>query len=805
MRSGAEKPTDPPKTAGRRNRWRRLAGRVGILMAAAVILAVAGFLAADALFPVALPDPGDGFAVTVVAADGTPLRSFPDSAGVWRYPITSADVSPRYLDALIHYEDRFFRYHPGVNPGSLLRAAWQYLKTGTPQTGGSTLTMQVARIFHPHNRSIPGKLRQIFRAVQLEWHLTKDEILSLYLNYAPFGGPIEGVQAASYAYLGKPAAELSHAEAALLAVLPQAPTRLRPDRHPDRAARARNKVLDRMVKFGVWDRLTAADAKMEQVMPWFNRHPLTAPLLARRLKGEAEPGRPLRTTIEMDIQTIVAERVRRHVAATPAGTSAAALVVENRELSVRAYVGSADFLDNSRYGHVDMVRADRSPGSTLKPFLYAFALEEGLIHSESLLVDAPISFSGYRPGNFTRSFSGPVSAAEALMRSLNLPAVDLLDRLTPRFFDARLRQGGLHLRYPAHAGPNLSAILGGAGISLEDLVAAFTAFGRDGLAGTLRFTPNAPLRERRMMTPGAAWIIRRILASQPRPDGRRMPAGRVHLDRSRDVAWKTGTSYGFRDAWTVGVTDRYTVGVWVGRPDGTPSPGQYGRATAAPLLFALIDSLPRHHGPAPPIPETVNRTEICWPLGSQPNGPDDPHCHLKKTAWTLNGVVPPTLPDRTDRHWTPNPMTILVNPETGLRVEADCQVDDSDIREVARWPRTATPWLTPRQRRLSRIPGLDPLCGRPAPIRAETVRIMGIEPGTVLRPPGESTRPPSITLMAQGGQGRLFWLLDGALIAQTGVSEPRIYSFRRPGRYRLAVMDLSGNSDAVELTVLAGG
>ncbi|MEW5725892.1 MAG: penicillin-binding protein 1C, partial [Thermodesulfobacteriota bacterium] len=513
--------------ARRENRGRK--NSLLTLFGAALLAPLALFLGLDALFPPDLPGRGKGFAVAVAAEDGRPLRSFPDQGGVWRYPVRPADVSPLYLEALVNYEDRWFRIHPGVNPWALGRALAAYLGNGRVVMGGSTLTMQVARILHPHARTVPGKLYQVFRALQLELYLSKDEILTLYLNYAPFGGPLEGVEAASYAYLGKSSRDLSHAEAALLAVLPQAPSRLRPDRHPARAARARDKVLDRMARFGVWDRRVVEDAKIEKVAARFEPRPLAAPLLAWRLKARAGPFAPVRTFIDPTLQANIADLVKSFAAQTPPRTSAAVLVVENKTLAVRAYIGSADFLDQDRFGHVDMIRACRSPGSTLKPFLYGFALEEGLIHSESLLVDAPFSFKGYRPGNFQEGFSGPVSAAEALRRSLNIPAVDLLDRLDPKYFDARLRQGGLHLQYPPQGGPNLAMILGGVGASLEDLVSAYTALARDGLAGRPRYTKDEPRRERRMLSPGAAYIIRRILQDQGRPD---LPGGRLVLSRS---------------------------------------------------------------------------------------------------------------------------------------------------------------------------------------------------------------------------------------------------------------------------------
>ncbi|MBF0531218.1 MAG: penicillin-binding protein 1C, partial [Deltaproteobacteria bacterium] len=568
--------------------------------------------------------------------------------------------SPLYLEALINYEDRWFYYHPGINPWSLIRAAVNYIRHGQVITGGSTLTMQVARILEPHDRTITGKLRQIFRAIQLELHYSKTDILTMYLNYAPFGGPIDGVQAACYTYLSKSASELSHAEAALLAVLPQAPSRLRPDRHSRSAAKARDKVLDRLVQVGIWTGEAAREAKMEKVVWRFEARPLLAPLLAQHLRSRAYSSSPVRTTLDVGWQQIVADQVQQYIMTMPAHTSAAALVVENSKMTVKAYVGSADFLDDSRFGHVDMVRAYRSPGSLLKPFLYALALEEGLIHSESLLVDAPTSFSGYRPLNFSEGFSGPVSAGEALNRSLNIPAVDLLDRIGPNFFDARLKQGGLTLKYPHQGTPNLSMILGGVGTSLEDLVGAYSALAREGLAAKPRYTLDSSLKERRMMSPGAAYIIRKIMQENPRPD---RSAGR--LDSKQPIAWKTGTSYGYRDAWAVGVTDNYTVGIWVGRPDGTPSPGQYGRATAAPLLFRLMESLPRKSIPAGPVPESVRRVEVCWPLGGPAEQQDDRLCHQRRTAWILNNAVPPTFPDRMDQHWLSNPVTVMNNPQTG--------------------------------------------------------------------------------------------------------------------------------------------
>ncbi|MBS1209497.1 MAG: penicillin-binding protein, partial [Proteobacteria bacterium] len=355
-------------------------------------------LALDQFFPPPLPRDEPG--LVVVAEDGTPLRSWPSTDGVWRYPITLDQVSPLYLQALIGYEDRWFYRHPGVNPLSLLRAAVQWIRHGHIVSGGSTLTMQVARIIDPPGRSILGKLRQILRALQLESRLSKREILTLYLNHAPMGGIVEGVEMASRMYLGKPSAHLTQAEAALLVVLPQSPSLLRPDRAAARAQLARDKVLLRMAELGIWGPVAVQDARMEPVGANPLRPQWLAPLAAERLRQQArfqkKHGRfaVLRSTLRPEMQSTLERMLLDRIEQLPPKVSMAAMVMESDSLAIRAYAGSADFGDAKRFAHVDMVRGVRSPGSTLKPFLYALALDEGLIHSESLLADAPQSFAG---------------------------------------------------------------------------------------------------------------------------------------------------------------------------------------------------------------------------------------------------------------------------------------------------------------------------------------------------------------------------------------------------------------------------
>ncbi|GAA4799237.1 penicillin-binding protein 1C [Lysobacter hankyongensis] len=765
---------------------------------------LSSLLLLDLVFPPQLPKARDT-STLVVARDGTPLRAFADADGVWRYPATPESVSPLYLEALLHYEDRWFWRHPGVNPIALLRAGGQLLTSGEVVSGGSTLTMQVARILDAkrtsHTRTPFRKLRQILRALQLEAHLSKREILILYLERAPYGGTIEGVEAASWAYLGKPASRLSMAEAALLAVLPQSPSRRRPDRHPEAAQAARDKVLDRMAALGVWSRAEVDDARIEPVVSRQLQSPMTAALLAQRLRAAHPKAARIVSTIDPNLQRTLEERVAAYFSTLPERTSAALLVVDNATMEARAYVGSLRFGDEARLGHVDMVQAWRSPGSTLKPFLYGMAIDDGLIHSESLLIDAPQNFGDYRPGNFGESFNGPVGAAQALRLSLNVPAVDLLDRVGPQRFAARIDHAGLALKFPDDAKPNLALILGGTGARLEDLVGAHAAFNRNGIAGRVRYTPRDAAIDRRVLSPGAAWIVREILESNPRP-GELEQYDRGTRPR---VAWKTGTSYGFRDAWAVGGTRRYTVGVWVGRPDGTPLPGQYGAITALPLLFEVVDALPGGNRDAARVPPPANVAEIdiCWPLGIAAEGLPASLCQRRRKAWTLDGVVPPTFAERGARLWNAGRERFEIDTDTGRRVSAVCSLPHRvEPREIARWPALASPWLSAETRHASILPPLADDCMADGRDADEELRIDGMNDGaTLARAPG-SVHAVRLSLRALGTERNVQWLLDGRWIGETAGRATLVRDFGEPGAHTLTALADSGAWTRIEFRVL---
>jgi penicillin-binding protein 1C len=543
-----------------------------------LLLAAAAVGWVVALGPVPL-DAVKEVSTTIVDRKGRLLRAYAMDDGRWRLPVKVSDVDPLYLDVLLAFEDKRFRQHAGVDPLALGRAAWQLATHGRIVSGGSTITMQVARLIEPRrDRSVAAKLRQIVRAIQLERMLSKDEILDLYLTLAPFGGNLEGVRAATLAYFGKEPKRLSLAEAALLAALPQSPERRRLDRHPDAAQEARDRVLDRMIEIG---RVSAGDArraKAEAVPRRRKPMPILAPHVTDHVMMRNDGLPHIALTLDGNLQTSLEALARDRADALGPEISVGLIVVDNASGDVLARVGSPGYFDARRAGQVDMTRAVRSPGSTLKPFIYGLAIEDGLVHPESLIDDRPIRYGSYAPENFDMTFQGTVTVRKALQLSLNVPAIALLDRVGPHRLTSRIRQAGGELVLPKDETPGLAMGLGGVGVTLADLVQLYAGFPRLGGTVPLRERLDEPRDEtarRRLMDPAAAWHIGHVLMGTPPPENG------VH----NRIAFKTGTSYGYRDAWSIGFDGRYTIGVWVGRPDGSPVAGLLGRTAAAPILF----------------------------------------------------------------------------------------------------------------------------------------------------------------------------------------------------------------------------
>ncbi len=586
--------------AGRGSRKLRSAVIATLLFALLVSGAAAWWIAA--LGPPSLGKDIE-FSTRVVDRNDRLLRAYATSEGRWRLPAQTADVDPRFFDILLATEDKRFRVHHGVDPLALMRAAWQLATSGRIRSGGSTLTMQVARLLEPrHGRSFSAKLRQIVRAIEIERALSKDEILTLYLDLAPYGGNIEGIRAASLAYFGKEPHRLSLGEAALLVALPQAPEGRRPDRSPEAALNARNRVLEHFAMSGSVPADEIALAKAEPAPSGRRPMPMLAPHAADEAVASAPPGSSVRLTIDAELQKHLEElaRDRSRTLALTLGSdiSLAILVVDDATGAVEAHVGSPDYFDMRRAGQVDMTEALRSPGSTLKPFIYGFGFEDGFIHPETLIDDQPARYGAYAPRNFDFTFQGTVTVRKALQQSLNLPALAVLDQVGASRFTARLTQAGVALALPPGEPPGLAIGLGGAGIKLTDLVMLYAGVARLGAVVPLSeraVSTSQPRQDRRLMEPVAAWYVGNILLGTPPPDNG--APGRI--------AFKTGTSYGYRDAWSLGFDGRHTVGVWVGRPDGAPVPGLIGRAAAAPILFDVFARLPTLQAALPRAPEGV--------------------------------------------------------------------------------------------------------------------------------------------------------------------------------------------------------
>ncbi|MDI1264487.1 MAG: penicillin-binding protein 1C, partial [bacterium] len=559
-------------------RWRRF-------RQAAAISAVAGLIAAGAfaswivsLGPLPL-EQARKVSTTIVDRNGKLLRAFAMADGRWRLPVEAKSaVDPGYLKLLLTYEDRRFYEHRGVDPLALGRAALQLATRGEIVSGGSTITMQLARLMEPRReRSVSAKLRQMVRAVQIERQLNKDEILDLYLALAPFGGNLEGIRAASIAYFGMEPKRLTLAESALLVALPQSPERRRLDRHPQAAHAARDRVLARMVEEGVVSPEDAAQAKSAAVPGLRKPMPILAPHSSDAAMAVVKDTPIIRLTLDGSLQKTLEALARDRAITQGPNISVAIIAVDNESGDVLARVGSSDYFDERRAGQVDMTRAVRSPGSTLKPFIYGLAFEDGFVHPESLIDDRPTRFGSYAPENFDMTFQGTVPVRKALQLSLNVPAIALLDRVGSSRLSSRLKQAGGNLVLPKDEAPGLAMGLGGVGVTLQDLAQLYAGLARLGSAKPLREIMLAkddrePLR---LMDQVAAWQVGNVLIGTPPPENG------VH----NRIAFKTGTSYGYRDAWSVGFDGKITIGVWVGRPDGAPVPGLVGRTAAAPILF----------------------------------------------------------------------------------------------------------------------------------------------------------------------------------------------------------------------------
>ena len=564
------------------------------------------FFTLDFFFPVQTTVP---YSTIITARDGSILHAFLSRDDKWRMYAELSEITPTLRDAILFKEDKYFRYHPGFNPVAMLRAAGRNLLTGRRTSGASTITMQTVRLLEPRDRTYGNKLLELFRAVQLEVHYSKDEILQLYLNLIPYGGNIEGLKSASLLYFGKPPVLLSLAELTTLTIIPNRPSSLRLGVRNALIVQERNRWLDRFRRATLFDEEILTDAQNEPLKAYRREAPQLAPHLARRLRAE-NPNTPIvRSTLNPTIQATAEQLILRYADRIRAVNihNAAVLVVDNKTREVVAYVGSSDFTNAFDGGQVDGIRAVRSPGSALKPLLYGLAFDAGVITPKTKLADVPTNFGNYEPDNYDRRFNGPVTAEFALANSLNIPAVALLKEIGTSTLIATLQKAGFSAIKKQKKDLGLSMILGGCGVTLEEMTRLYTALANGGKLNELKTkAPPAPEGGATgdsnsgaskappsgaggaILSPEAAYLVTHTLTQITRPDLPNNFDNSYHLPR---IAWKTGTSYGRRDAWSMGYNQRYTIGVWVGNFSGVGVAELSGANTATPLLFQLFNVL----------------------------------------------------------------------------------------------------------------------------------------------------------------------------------------------------------------------
>jgi len=758
-------------------------------VAALVLLAVGGLWlgASRPPFPLAaLTPPG---ATVVAARNGVPLRLYlaPDEA--WRFPTRLTAIAPILPRLVVAAEDRHFYRHPGVNPLSLARAAVSNLRAGHVVSGGSTITMQLARLAEPKARTLWAKCREALAALALERRLSKNAILERYLNMAPYGGNIVGIGAASMLYCGKTPDRLSLAEAALFAVLPRAPNALDPVRHPRRAKAARDALLAALARRGVIPAADAAAAMAAPVPRKLMEPPFVAPQfcdLARETAGSAVR---VDTTLDPALQKVAADilRGRKSALAAQGIGAVAAVVLDVASRDVLAMVGSTDFFGDARFGQINGATIRRSPGSALKPFLYAMATDAGLIFPQSQLLDIPTAFGGYKPKNYDGLFRGRVTTEQALTASLNVPAVRLLNEVgTARFLDQLRKEGLSTLDKPA-AYYGLSLVLGGGEVTLLSLTNAYADLAGGGEHRPPKLLAGPAGAATRLFSPEASALVTEMLAKVERPD---LPTSWERALAVPAVAWKTGTSYGHRDAWAVGYSADKVVGVWVGNMDGTPVKGISGAVHAGPILFELFRAVEPHGSRlATPSWCNIREVEVCAESRQLP-GPD---CPRRVTARIIPGVT----------HLGPCPVhrRQLVDAATGQALSADCLgsheatsvvVPRYPAELVSYWRAVGIPFEAP--------PAPAPGCGAPAGPGPRVVSPSAATPYVFRRDVPASLQRIALAAAAPADSRRLSWYVDGELAAQ-GPPGDRLFWEPSPGRHRVVCVDDQGRSDAVTVGV----
>ncbi|MFN8349043.1 MAG: penicillin-binding protein 1C [Spirosomataceae bacterium] len=767
------------------------------------------FLLVDLLFPFKV---NPRYSTLVAAADGTVLHAFLNDDDKWRLYTELDEITPTLRHTILHKEDNYFYYHFGVNPVALGKALVRNITTGKRTSGASTITMQVVRLLEPRRRTYASKLIEIGRALQLEWHYSKDEILQLYLNLIPYGSNIEGMKSASMLYFGKPPQLLSLAEITTLTIIPNRPSSLRLGRKNAYITQERNKWLRRFGQAKLFDSQVIEDALNEPLNAYRREAPKAAPHWAIRLKKEYKGLPIIRSTLVPNRQAQAEQMTRNYVNRLRAMNihNAAVIVVNNQTMNVEAYVGSADFNNPYDGGQVDGIRAVRSPGSTLKPLLYAVAFDKGLITPKSAVNDVPTNFGGFEPENFDRRFNGKVTIEFALANSLNIPAVKTLKDLTPSVLIDYLKKADFQTVKKQSKDLGLSMILGGCGVTLEELTRLFAAFANEGAIQPLRYTADSksagstssqpfsffekglnkvPLLQGegfrvRLISPESAFLITNILTQITRPDLPNNFDNTYHLPR---IAWKTGTSYGKKDAWSIGYNKQFTVGVWIGNFSGMGVPELNGANIATPLLFDIFNALDYNSpkGWFKPAADVIQR-KVCAESGDVPSE----FCTHQIRDYAIMGISP----TRPCQHlkW------VFTDPAARLSYCTECLPDSGYVRRL--YPNLAPELIAYNELHripYQRIPPHNPACTRV--LDAGAPLIVSPNDGSEYFLEGQQLQ---LACQAANDVREVYWYVNDRLVQKANPQTP-LFITPPLGKVKISCSDDKGRNTDIRIKVMA--
>ncbi|TAG24695.1 MAG: penicillin-binding protein 1C [Cytophagia bacterium] len=771
--------------------WKKYKRAMGVVLAPFLL-----FLIADFAFPFVV---NPRYSTLVTAADGTTLHAFLNPNDKWRLYTTLPEITPLLRNTFLFKEDKYFYYHAGFNPVAMGRALVRNLTTGRRTSGASTITMQVVRLLQPRARTYTSKIVELLRALQLEWHFSKDEILQLYLNLIPYGSNIEGIKSASLLYFGKPPQLLSLAEITTLTIIPNRPSSLRLGRKNAFVVQERNKWLARFKRSHLFENQTIDDAIGEPLVAFRRPAPALAPHLAIRLKQTFRQQPIIQTTLQMKSQSAVEQLVQNYVNRLRGMNihNAAVVVVNNQNMAVEVYVGSSDFYNPYDGGQVDGVRAVRSPGSTLKPLIYGLAFDKGLITPKTALSDVPTNFKGFEPENFDRKFNGKVTVEFALANSLNIPAVQVLQTLTPAVLVEKLKQADFKTIQKQASGLELSMALGGCGVTLEELTRLFAAFANNGQLRPLRFIKEdqkvtggttwsrATSQESAILSPEATFLITNTLTQITRPD---LPNNFDNTYRLPRIAWKTGTSYGKKDAWSIGYNKKYTVGVWVGNFSGEGVPELSGADIATPLLFNIFNTI-AYNSPTgwfKPAPNLTVR-KVCAESGQIPSE----FCTHAVADYAIMGISS-TL---RCQHLKP----IFVNVQGTVSYCTQCLPDSGYVKKMV--PNLAPELMAYYENArvpYQKIPPHSLACTRV--LEAGAPVVVSPNDGSEYYLNATEPQPLQLACQAQNDVEQVYWYINDKLFQKASPQTPLFFEPAR-GKTKISCSDDKGRNTDIWITI----